>query len=974
MTDIEADNATIAGNVIIGGDAVVNGTLTSINSEELNVTDPYICINKDYTATLATTAGIVAKYQGTSTADTTTAGQFTAGVAATSNPTIITDGSATFAQNDIINIEGTTDNQNDGIYEVEDHTGTTLTVRGVGAIGRVEAFTKKQLVTSTETCTITKVNVAIIRAGDDGLWEEGKGSETGIVFNDLTTTIDLELTETLSKNIQTTGLTSGGLITLASATTVDITSAKGYMADFSTSDDPQIYPVVFNGATGYTPSGDGTFILGFDQNDPDTVIEVVSPTGPQDRRDVVMFGAVVVAGGNIIAIDTEPINLGYNGLQSAKDFIRDVIGPANKIGNNFSANGANLNIDNDGGTIFVLGSNFRVNPEIPDENVIPAGTAVSFFRVYRDGLGGLTLVPGQTLVDPNNYDDGSGTLASVTPNDFTVQVIYISPDGQYGVAYGQEVFNSLATAQDALLSGTLTYDEIGFLTEQVRRTFLIVKQNANDLSDPAQAAFFQEGKFRGGGLSTSGGNPGINTPGGSDTNIQFNQAGVFGGESDLSWDYNNDVLRIDSGTLYVNNSGATVFPVTATTAEFRNTGDMVIQNNAPAANNIIHNYGDEVSNTRGQMIYRHSTDSFEWYVNGGKKLDLNTDVEITTDMQLTGALNGLAVSGSQGANNVFVSTGIDSTPGTNNTAVGDASGTVLTTGSVDNAFLGKDAGLNCTISDGNTLIGARAGSILTNGSENICIGQDTNPPLSSTNSFINIGNTIYGNNSSKLIRIGGSGAVTGQNQTLKVEGTVSVNTDGTTIPTASNLGDDLIIGRNGDPGISILNTVAGSKCSVLFGDLVDSDAGGISYHNTDNTMRFTTNNEERFIIDSTGTLIYNDDTGIALRNNEPSGNSTKEIAFGSNFMDIRAADEVGGVILDDTGEISLQVRGTAAWKTVLNVSNDKIACNEPIDLVDLATANEPAASAGNNGKMWYNTDLHEFRGVKNGAIVTFTTT
>ena len=66
-------------------------------------------------------------FQSTVTSDASTLGQFTAGVASTSNPTLITDGSGTFVQGDIIQISTT--NLNDGFYEVEDHALNTLTVR-----------------------------------------------------------------------------------------------------------------------------------------------------------------------------------------------------------------------------------------------------------------------------------------------------------------------------------------------------------------------------------------------------------------------------------------------------------------------------------------------------------------------------------------------------------------------------------------------------------------------------------------------------------------------------------------------------------------------------------------------------------------------------------------------------------------------------------------------------------------------------
>jgi hypothetical protein len=147
------------------------------------VDDNYSRYNSSYTSTSATTGGFVVNYQGTATSDTATDGQFNAGVAATSNPTLITDGSGTFAQSDIIQISGS--RANDGYYEVEDHTGTTLTIRGVGTVATVEDFSKTDFETTEDDATITKVNVSIIRAGADGFWEEGAGSSTPITYTDI---------------------------------------------------------------------------------------------------------------------------------------------------------------------------------------------------------------------------------------------------------------------------------------------------------------------------------------------------------------------------------------------------------------------------------------------------------------------------------------------------------------------------------------------------------------------------------------------------------------------------------------------------------------------------------------------------------------------------------------------------------------------------------------------------------------------
>ncbi len=170
-------------NLTVKGDLNVEGTTNTVSSQTLNVANNHILVNDGYTANGAKTGGIVANYHPTTTQTTVSSGAFTAGVASTSNPTVVTVGSGTFAASDLILISGTSNN--DGLFEVLSHVGTTLTIRGVGTVATVEDFTKNQFAAGTGNGTITKVNVSIIRAGTDGKWEQGRGNATGITFTNI---------------------------------------------------------------------------------------------------------------------------------------------------------------------------------------------------------------------------------------------------------------------------------------------------------------------------------------------------------------------------------------------------------------------------------------------------------------------------------------------------------------------------------------------------------------------------------------------------------------------------------------------------------------------------------------------------------------------------------------------------------------------------------------------------------------------
>lgn len=219
----------------ITGDLVVEGTTTSIKTQTVLVDDNHLYINNGYTTAVAQTGGLVVNYLPIATADTVGVGGFTAGVPATSNPTVETTGSGTFAVGQFIQVSGAANVENDGLYEVLSHVGTTLTIRGVGLTATVEDFTQNDFTTdTTATGAITRVTVSVMRAGTDGVWETGSGAVTPITFYDVTNTGTLSLQSAYD---------GGNTITTSGNTPIAFTLTSG---DF-TVDGPDI--VDFGGTT-----------------------------------------------------------------------------------------------------------------------------------------------------------------------------------------------------------------------------------------------------------------------------------------------------------------------------------------------------------------------------------------------------------------------------------------------------------------------------------------------------------------------------------------------------------------------------------------------------------------------------------------------------------------------------------------------------------------------------------------------------
>lgn len=161
---VQFAGVALNGVSIISGD----GGITNVGSS--------IQHNVGYTTTSQVAVGLVgANVEATATTDTVN-GSYVLGVAATSNPSVTTTGSATFSANDIIQISG---GPNDGIYEVLSHTGTTLTIKGVGTTPPTDAFFKGQWgSTANDGAAITKVNVIATRISSAGAFEISTKSAT----------------------------------------------------------------------------------------------------------------------------------------------------------------------------------------------------------------------------------------------------------------------------------------------------------------------------------------------------------------------------------------------------------------------------------------------------------------------------------------------------------------------------------------------------------------------------------------------------------------------------------------------------------------------------------------------------------------------------------------------------------------------------------------------------------------------------
>jgi hypothetical protein len=222
----------------------------------------------------------------------------------------------------------------------------------------------------------------------------------------------------------------------------------------------------------------------------------------EELRSVILLGGVDHSNQTNIS-DVFSIQVPADMAPASVRDLAAAIGDINLRGNVISPNGANLYIDKSSGDVFAFGKNLLNDRNSPHNLSVASQSAATFRRVYDNGSGVAAFSAATQAIDPNKYDDGSGTLEDVANNYWTLQkVSMFANTGNVIVQYGVAEFNKKAEAIAAF--GLAQFPELSGITTAIPLGYLIVKQGATDLSDENQAVFIQAGNGRtvSGGVST----------------------------------------------------------------------------------------------------------------------------------------------------------------------------------------------------------------------------------------------------------------------------------------------------------------------------------------------------------------------------------------------------------------------------------------------------------------------------------------
>lgn len=300
-----------------------------------------------------------------------------------------------------------------------------------------------------------------------------------------------------------TGVASGGQISVNAIdpSAVDITACDGYIVDYTADD--QAVPVITRVKTvDQTVPMDAaalaravTYWL---LDSAGAVIQQAAKPGPVQQRTHILLGVTAHTGGVIGVAETIPIILPSVGNQLVD--LMDSLGTFSISGNRITANGANLMLNQSGGTMFARAFSHYV-AGVFTQNPHTSTTAVQTPATFIQITGSATTAPALTqTLDVANFDN-AGVITPVGggANQSTILRVFLfantNANFQLIVQYGQATYSSLSAAVNAIGAEPFTVNPSFVQGNGALIAYIAVTRTATNLSDTAQAMIVAAGKF-----------------------------------------------------------------------------------------------------------------------------------------------------------------------------------------------------------------------------------------------------------------------------------------------------------------------------------------------------------------------------------------------------------------------------------------------------------------------------------------------
>jgi hypothetical protein len=342
-----------------------------------------------------------------------------------------------------------------------------------------------------------------------------------------------------------TGLLDGGIISATTgSTTYRVSSGSGIIVTMNASYTDNPYPTVKYINWGNLSASIAPLSASYDQsfiaiNANAQITASGVPYNDGDYNTKIPIGIVIHQNHSTINASQTFPGVAYGWKQRSFDFIK-AFGPLKISGYTLSPSGSSTRgLVLSGGVSWVDGRNYIVDPNNP--SYITEATGIVTSKIYRyrqsgsdwayDTNGGA----GYTTIDPTQYSL-NGVLTPVGSNKWTIQRVFYFPNSAtkaFYIYYGNAEYANQSTALAATLTEAFT-EAPNTAANAIYVGYMLLRDDAN-FTVPASYAIQEASLFRAAG-SGGGSSGGVTTPGGSTTQIQYNNAGAFGGVTNLTWD------------------------------------------------------------------------------------------------------------------------------------------------------------------------------------------------------------------------------------------------------------------------------------------------------------------------------------------------------------------------------------------------------------------------------------------------------
>ncbi len=637
----------------------------------------------------------------------------------------------------------------------------------------------------------------------------------------------------------TTGLLHGGIVSTANGTTTfSVTAGSGLIVtpNATTTSDPYPtikfveWPAFTSSSLEYSGSAQVSYItisaLG-------ELGQLNTPPTLAQFKDRLVLGRVLHQTGSVTNGAVNAPAMAFSAAANIFDFVRP-FGPLKVSGHLLAASGSTLGLTKTAGDSYAEGRNYAFDPSNPNTILSTDDPALVNCKIYYQYVSGSTTITntgtgnaGFTVIDPAQYNN-NGTLAAVANSEWTNQRVYWFPRSvnralfvYYGVTKYATLDDAVASINsEAFVEGSNTKDSAIFIG------VVSVKGNETNLSDTVTSRISQAGLFR--SSFGGGGGGGTTPPAGSTTQVQFNDAGAFGGSANFTFNNITNALTvtgdITGSNLRLTGDAAVVggdLTTTATTFNLANETAITV-NLGGGASAVNIGAAGSATTFAGNITGSNALLSGDLAVNGGDitttAVTFNLVTGSATTVNFGGAATTLNIASGSGTE-VRIGASTGRTTIFNDLVLG--TGNVVTTNNATPISLVSSGNITAKLDVNNDGTGHKFAIQDYRNIDQFSVGENGNAEVSG--SLVISGSTLLGTIAERITTsTGGTGVVsfdTTFNSIFYVNGpTGDITANFTNVPAANNrvLTPTIILSQSATPRTITAVQVNGTGSSILW--------------------------------------------------------------------------------------------------------------------------------------------------------------